>query len=257
MWPALLLLSLLVCRRPRSRLLLGLLPLAGFVAAWVWSGHLAASAAPLMRVAVAPDTRSPMLLLGCALALWQSALRGGVLPAPAPPRLAAAGAALARATGLLVLLAVAIGYDQHDPYAQARLSPVVAVGTALLLAGLTAQAGRGGPRSVTARGLSAPPLPFLGRLSYSLYLYNVLALAVVETAGPGLPPVARAAGALATALALAAASYFAIERPFLRLRARVAARSRPPVPPVPYPADARAASAPQAPGPLVGQRVIA
>jgi peptidoglycan/LPS O-acetylase OafA/YrhL len=62
--------------------------------------------------------------------------------------------------------------------------------------------------------LSRPALVYLGRISYGLYIYHGLALAMTESWV--WPP----ASAFALTLVAAAVSYHAYERPFLRLKRR-------------------------------------
>jgi peptidoglycan/LPS O-acetylase OafA/YrhL len=80
LWPVLLVIGLRLARSDRARLALGGVTLAGFLASAGWTYHLAAEHAAVMRIAVAPDTRSGALLLGCAVAIWQS------VPAPGTRR---------------------------------------------------------------------------------------------------------------------------------------------------------------------------
>jgi peptidoglycan/LPS O-acetylase OafA/YrhL len=84
-----------------------------------------------------------------------------------------------------------------------------AVGAALVIAG--------GQKSVVARGLSFAPCVYIGRLSYSLYLWHWPVLVFIRhwRTEQVLPP-AWAIGGLSLALALSAASYRWIEQPARR-----------------------------------------
>jgi peptidoglycan/LPS O-acetylase OafA/YrhL len=97
-----------------------------------------------------------------------------------------------------------------------------AAGFALVVCGLA-----GGP----ARLLELAPVRRLGVLSYGLYLWHLPVLFALRETGQ-LPAGAPAALAvvLAPALALAAISWHAVERPALRWSAAVGGRRRPPVP---------------------------
>jgi peptidoglycan/LPS O-acetylase OafA/YrhL len=69
------------------------------------------------------------------------------------------------------------------------------------------------------RALGAKPLAAIGVASYSLYLWHVpLIRSLNDHAHPGT--VALLVGGAALAIAVAAVSYFVVERPFLRLRRR-------------------------------------
>jgi peptidoglycan/LPS O-acetylase OafA/YrhL len=222
LWPLLLVLGLRLARSPRARALLAIAPCAAFVASMIWSYHLVAEHAPVMRIAVAPDTRSSALLLGCAVALWQSAL--------GPRRVAYWSTRLARWGGIALAVVVLVRFPRNDAYSQARLSPVMAIATALVIVAVTTPTIAPRRTPLSARALSLRPMAFLGTLSYSLYLYNVLALLLFEFAeqqgwirvAHGLRPVV--AGLMALALALL--SYRWVERPFLRRRDRARSPAR-------------------------------
>ncbi len=222
LWPVLLVLGLRLARSQRSRLFLGVLPFAGFLASAVWSYHLVAVHAPFMRIAVAPDTRSSGLLLGCAVAIWQSA--------PSKRPTSYWGPALARWGGVTLGVGVLWLYPRGNGYSQARLSPVMAIATALVIVAVTVPTVSTGPtaqrrrRSLASTMLSLRPVRFIGTLSYSLYLYNVLGLLLFGFAEHegwiritlGLRPVIAAL----MAFALAFVSYRWVEQPFLRRRDR-------------------------------------
>jgi len=80
-----------------------------------------------------------------------------------------------------------------------------------------------------ARPLSAPALPFLGRISFGIYVYHIACLHAVALYGPLLVETAADPRALwwqrltmtvTLTVAVAAISYLAWERPFLRLKTR-------------------------------------
>jgi peptidoglycan/LPS O-acetylase OafA/YrhL len=79
------------------------------------------------------------------------------------------------------------------------------------------------------RLLTSPPLVFLGRISYGLYVFHAAALYVTERLFHDVPR--RAGVGLALTVAAAAVSYYVLEMPFLRLKERFThVRSRPPEP---------------------------
>lgn len=74
-----------------------------------------------------------------------------------------------------------------------------------------------GKTDLVARVLSLPPLVWLGRISYSLYLWHGCAFFTVAQLSPlsGLP---QQLLEFAASLLCAAGSYYIIERPFLALK---------------------------------------
>ena len=96
------------------------------------------------------------------------------------------------------------------------------------------------PTSGPARILSRPFMMWVGRLSYSIYLWHNFALEetkqlavpiarALPAAGPGAVELMTDAVGVALGLALACLSYYVVERPFLRLKARFEP-TRPPRP---------------------------
>ena len=164
-----------------------------------------AAASAIARVVVAalgyptfawfsPVTRADAILVGCALALAIS--RGRRLPSGAVGHVATAVA--------LACLAVpfVLGSRAHSLW----LVSVVAVATAVLVARLV-----GARPGLLGVVLSAPPLRWTGRISYSRYLWHPFALAVVISLG--LPQ--RILATWAQSTGIATATWFAVERPFL------------------------------------------
>jgi peptidoglycan/LPS O-acetylase OafA/YrhL len=109
--------------------------------------------------------------------------------------------------GLVMLLTPILLLNAHSSFPGAAALPSV-LGTALLIAA---------PASfINRRLLSLPPLVFVGRVSYSWYLWHWPLLAFLHIlSGGGLPPAAPFL-AVAVAFPLAVLSYFFIEQPFRR-----------------------------------------
>ena len=164
------------------------------------------------RIYRAPDTHADPLLVGCV---------AGVVFVQGWP------AWLERRRGQLALVALALilataifgGRLKLLFYVLPGLT-LFACGCALLILGVATGGG------VVARLLSTRGSVFVGRLSYSLYLWHVPILvwlgggfaASDETLGHKSPLLGIAAVALA--VGAAAASHYFVERPFLRLKSR-------------------------------------
>jgi peptidoglycan/LPS O-acetylase OafA/YrhL len=175
-WPFLLLL-IGRARRP----LVWMLGLVVVAASWRFS--MIAHGASMNRLYRAPDTHAEGLMLGCALAFVR---RAGYQGKEWHGKLGVA----------LVALAVILGNWKV-------FLPVVEAGSALLLVAATAE-------TDLARMLSVRPLVWLGKRSYSLYVWHFPILWAFGQYGT-LPCVAGA-------VAAAALSYRYVERPFRRRR---------------------------------------
>lgn len=102
--------------------------------------------------------------------------------------------------------------------------PAIAAGAASML--LAALVPSGGSPGLLAR----QPLVFLGRISYGLYVFHMVALNLVRRFWPEAEPSSWTVGiaALVLTIAVATLSYYLLERPFLLLKEKYAAiRSRP------------------------------
>jgi peptidoglycan/LPS O-acetylase OafA/YrhL len=77
------------------------------------------------------------------------------------------------------------------------------------------------PPRLLAGVLRAPGLPWLGRISYSLYLWHIPVYLLVQAQVRGAGPWVWAALGWACSLGAAALSHYAVERPFLRLKDRL------------------------------------
>ena len=164
---------------------------------------LLASDASTQRVEFGVDTRSLSILVGCLLAL---VLVGRASVPKIPQRLELVAPVL-----FVALLVI-------DWKRSVFAGPLLV--TALCSAVLVMQSlDRSSP---VARVLSVSPMVFLGRISYGLYLWHLPILAAFGVLGAGLTPMAIPA--VGVAVFAATASYYLVERPFLRRRSRSARR---------------------------------
>jgi peptidoglycan/LPS O-acetylase OafA/YrhL len=183
-WP--LLLPLVARRRPAL-----ILTLAAVGSAALRTG-LWLNGATLDRVYYSPDVRAEAILVGCALAFIKIPTRH--------LRLGAAMAALLLASGCVV------GSKAQAPW----LFTPAAIASAVLIAWAVHHK----PRVLTFR-----PLVGLGKISYGLYLWHYpVAMFVFHRVGKAGLPVT-----LAISFALAAMSWYVIERPFMRRQVKVEA----------------------------------
>ena len=138
-------------------------------------------------------------LTGAAIAVWWTR-----------PIRAAWMAELLAAAGLAAILVSLFVLNAATPV------PGLAALPACLGAGLLLQAGRFGGRTWVARGLSWPPVVYVGALSYSFYLWHWPVLTFLRLGSPAEPPATVMAAGVVLSLALAALSFRFIERPYRR-----------------------------------------
>ena len=119
------------------------------------------------------------------------------------------------AGGLVLLVAPFFLLHPSTPFPGPAALPSVA-GTALLIAV---------PSSwINRRMLSFAPLVFIGRISYSWYLWHWPLLSFLRIVYGDAPPGLAAMAAIALSFALAILSYYAIEQPFRRAAAPLLVR---------------------------------
>jgi peptidoglycan/LPS O-acetylase OafA/YrhL len=189
-WPPLLL--LIVRRRPA---LLTRVISTAIALVLLEKTILLANGASLTRIYHAPDTHADPILIGCLFGAIYAAGRGPAVGRFAPLALATvAGVILASQWTNLI-------------NAESPLRPAFSIACGFLI--LAAVDGRPSP-------LLARPLRFLGRISYSLYLWHAPVLASAGVTSFDVKPV-RAALAISASVAVATASFYLVERP---LRAR-------------------------------------
>jgi peptidoglycan/LPS O-acetylase OafA/YrhL len=208
-WPLLLLLLLL--RKARLRALIGLC-LAGALASAVAAAALFHPGADPSRVYYGTDTRVQALLIGAALA--------AVLALRPPADLGPRRLARLSRTGAVAALAGALatgwawthaGGTSRWLYTGGFLA--VAVATAALIAHIALA-----PTGGTARLLSVPPLPAIGRISYGLYLWHWPVYQAATAERTGQAGVRLLALRVAITVVVALASYLLLEQPIRRRR---------------------------------------
>ncbi len=197
-WPAALLLAKAEQRAKVVALLL--------VAVIAWRTWLHFHGATPDRIYYGFDTRADALLIGCLLA---------VCPAIFPKGL------LASTVALMVIAFGALAAVRESAFMQGFGMSAIAIAAAVLIAGL-----HGG--NALRRLFVLPPFVFTGRISYGLYLWHLPVLDVVPTRFPQVPGLAL----IALSYLAAVISFFAIEKPFLKLKdrwdeSRVAVRKAP------------------------------
>jgi peptidoglycan/LPS O-acetylase OafA/YrhL len=203
-WPPLLFFVL----RGRKRLALGVLALA-VVFSVLQQIRLVHDGAISQRIVFGTDTRISSIAFGCMVALalaLSSSARGRV-------------ESFAR-TVMPLTLACFLSLLLIHPRVSLFSAWVLLFGASCALLIVVAL----DSRSRLARVLSVSPLTFLGRISYSLYLWHV---AIFWAFGLHTVPELRDVPALALSLACALASYYLVEMPFLRRKLRLRSSPEP------------------------------
>jgi peptidoglycan/LPS O-acetylase OafA/YrhL len=208
-WPLVLIAVLMTTR---SRRVLAIVAGAGAVASYATCAVLFGLQG-VDRAYLGTDARSGSLLLGvlCALALTRSA------PGPdgswdrRPYRLGPARAVFTVAVIALVLLWATAGL--RDPWLYEGGLVVAGVSAAVVIAYLVAA-----PTSAPARLLSSRPVVWVGRISYSLYLWHWPVHVFATHEWTGLVRPLMVTGEIVLTFVLATASFALIETPTRRLR---------------------------------------
>ena len=223
LWPPLLWLMLRL-QWPRRRILA--LVCAGICASVAWRialYHLHRTPGPdkdanIMRMYMGLDTRADSLLVGCGvglLAAWNCL--------PASRRAVRWTGGAAAASALVLAYLAAFSAETRTLYFHGLLT-VVAMLVGIIIVRLLVA-----PSGVGRWLLESAPLVGIGRISYGLYLYHIVAMYGLRLVGVQREGLPGAVAIVGLSLAAALVSYFAIERPFLRLKDRLAHRGVAPV----------------------------
>jgi peptidoglycan/LPS O-acetylase OafA/YrhL len=196
------------------------LGLVAIVADLGWKAYLIYQGASVLRLCSAFDTKIDSLMIGCVTAIllndpkvkkWlEKHLRSSLISG-----------------GLLVFMVLYIRGMGHPAgattlaqkllYWDLRL-PVFTLAVAALIITLSVR-----PADISARILSAAPIAFIGRISYSLYLWHIAAFSFALWLGWKIHPMVPVEMELAQyfwAVVFAAASFYLIEKPFLKIKNR-------------------------------------
>jgi peptidoglycan/LPS O-acetylase OafA/YrhL len=212
LWPLLVWAVVRLARRTRTRpaILVVAVGSAGALASAGWMASLYRSGTDLSRLYYGTDTHAQSILVGTALAgalaLWR--------PSPRPSR--SAGIALLAMAGL-VWAACTLGSANPITYQGGFLA--VSLLSAVLVAVLVLA-----PDARAGRLLALPPLAYLGRISYGMYLWYFPVFEVLDRSRTGLNGGALFAARCAADVAVAALSFHAIELPIRSWRPRASAR---------------------------------
>ena len=191
---------------------------ASILAFWIYRGILVARDVSQVYRYEAFDARADNLLAGCLLAVL---LRAGIAPRLWSWLCTRSWRALP-VVGLLALsnfaeLAYGPGYrDTIGDIAEPLL-------TAIFIAQIIAMAG-----TRLWGWLNARWIVYLGRISYSIYLYQAIVMGEPKRLLSAYPVAAQLAVCITMVILAASCSYFFIERPFLRLKRRFASASAAP-----------------------------
>jgi len=188
LWPLLIL--VLARRRNPARVLIIAAALLAVLRTGLWL-----SGAPIWRVYYGPDTRADAILIGCALAFVATSVNARWMKWSAVASAAVLAAACAMPGSAFIWLliplpaasAVLILWVEHHP-----------------------------PKILTWR-----PLVATGKISYGLYLWNFPVSNALQLWDA--PMWARTVALLVVSFAMAALSWYIIERPFMHRRTRVPA----------------------------------
>jgi peptidoglycan/LPS O-acetylase OafA/YrhL len=209
LWPALV---LLLGRAPRVLLRA---TCSGILLVWIYRLFLVYTGTRQEYIYTAFETRFDHLLIGCVVAI---SLRYGYFS-----RLWRF--VCSRTVFMLVPLACLIlstiafhawGVDYRDVIGFI-VDPLL---VALLIVQLLAS------RARWLAWMDSRLLVYLGTISYSTYLYHEIASTLVVKVVHGRPQLLVTAFEVAAAYVIASISYFAVEKPFLRLRAKIESRHR-------------------------------
>jgi len=203
-WPLLVLLAL---RASRPGLAVLVVSLTGVVASTIVSVLLYQPGVDPSRVYYGTDARAGALLTGCALAAllsglttWRNERASRAVALAAVPAVAVLGWAWWRTDG-------GDGWLYQGGFTGLAVAVAVVLGYLVLV-----------PAGWGARLLSVPPVVWLGRISYGVYLWHWPLYGLLNADRTGLVGVPLTALRVAATIAVAAVSFYLVEQPIRRGR---------------------------------------
>jgi peptidoglycan/LPS O-acetylase OafA/YrhL len=167
------------------------------------------------RINFGLDTRMDTLMVGAALAYLVQSMSGAQLAEFTSKFLGRFLAPVALA-GIFAVINIVTWYS---PW-MGRIGYVLVAGAAMVvIADLVL-----GRHSLLARPLACRPMVFIGRISYGLYLLHLPVYYMVEHVMPNEPLTTRFPVKVVISVMLATASYYLIEKRFLKLKDRFESR---------------------------------
>lgn len=200
MWP-LVLVALIRLRAPRWLIFSGLV--AAFVATAVERAVLESAGAVWNRLYLAPDTRAAALLGGCMVGL----LAGWGVFEHSPVLRTTLRVLLVPALGALAVAVVTADFLASGTY-------YYGLTVAALAAAVVVGAGAVGMPWPFGTVFASAPLAWLGRISYSVYLWHVPIIAALVAMRPEMDLATKAAIVVPATLVVGWLSYLLVERPF-------------------------------------------
>jgi peptidoglycan/LPS O-acetylase OafA/YrhL len=212
LWPALLL--LLLARRPRNMVRW----VAGAIAVVAaWRLLLSLTGASDVRLYFSFDTRFDELLVGCA---------GGILFVRHPDvlgRISATAYSIATyVAGGILLLGILFSPHAAPAYLMRGGYTLMAICALVLILSCVQKR-----PTWLASILALPPMVFVGKISYPLYLWHVVILFFFQDIHPLGSDALGKVVQIALTFGAAVASYYFVERPFLHMKDRFARRRVP------------------------------
>jgi peptidoglycan/LPS O-acetylase OafA/YrhL len=214
-WPLIL---LPLVRRHMAKAVILAVPVVLFVASSAERTVLAVHHMQWNRLYLGPDTRSTALWAGCIVGLlhfWGAFDRSPVLRPAAKALVLPAFAAIA----------FLVAYPQMD-FSLDRTPYTWGLTVVGLSAGVLVAAGACARGGLLRPLLEARFLEWLGRISYSVYLWHVPLVAELHRTHPGMSTSTRVAIVVPGALLLGWGSYVLVERPLLSAAGRARLRAR-------------------------------
>ncbi|MDT3438301.1 acyltransferase family protein [Pseudofrankia sp. BMG5.37] len=162
------------------------------------------------RIYYGTEVRVQALLIGAALAVWRAQRRAGFTARGKKVLGYAGGVALVA----LVALWATVDGQSRGLYAGGFLG--VAIIVAVLVASIVEV-----PGSAVAKVLSIPPLTYIGKISYGLYLWHWPVLLTLTAGRTGLHGPALLGARIAATMACTLLSFYLIENPIRRRSIRI------------------------------------